>query len=462
MGPDNKVIFAAGPLTGAGFIGGGRSSVGAKSPLTGAYGDGEAGGFFGAEMRRAGYDAIIIEGQSQTPVYLAIKDDVVEIRDASHLWGKLSADVEAAIKTEMDDKFTRVAQIGVAGENLVKVSNIINDLTHFYGRCGLGAVMGSKKLRAVGIRGKRPPQLADRDTILELNKKMAADIPTKRARQTEFGTTGIVLSNNAAGGLPTRNFREGSFEDAYQISGEHMNETYLVDREGCYMCSINCKRVVKVDDRYKVDPAYGGPEYETLGALGSCCGVSDLQAVCKGNELCNSLGLDTISTGVTISFAMECFENGLITTKDTDGLELRFGNGAAMVAMIEKIAKREGFGKILAEGNRSAALAIGGNALDYAMEVKGQALPMHEPRMKPGLGIGYQVSPTGADHCHNLHDTAYTKMGPGLENMFPLGLSKPLPANQLDAEKAHMLRVAANWRYFSNSAELCQFVPWTP
>lgn len=462
LGPENKLIFSAGPLTGTPFIGGGRSSVGAKSPLTGTIGHAEAGGFFGAEMRRAGYDGIIVEGKAEHPVYLAIRDDQVEIKDASHLWGKLTAEVETTIKEELGDKQVRVTQIGVAGENMVKYACITNDLTHFYGRSGIGAVMGSKNLRAIAVRGKRLPEVADREALLGLNQWMAEHWRDMAGGMHDLGTTGIVLGNNAAGGLPTRNFREGTFEGAADISGQMMRDTILIEREGCYACPIRCKRVVKAEKPYKIDPVYGGPEYETLAALGSNCGVRDLMAICKGNELCAALGLDTISTGVAISFAMECFENGLLTTEDTDGLDLKFGNGQALVQLIEKIARRDGFGNLLAEGSKRAAQVIGKGAEDLAMEVKGQEIPMHEPRMKQGLGIGYQISATGADHCHNLHDTAYAKEGPGLETARSIGLNKPLAIDQLDAEKAHMLKVVANWRQLINCAEYCQFVPWSP
>ncbi len=462
LGPENLLIFAAGPLTGTPMIGSGRNSVGAKSPHTKGYGDSEAGGYFGAEMKRAGYDAIIIEGQSDKPVYLAIKDEEVQIKNATHLWGKLTNEVEKAIKEEMGDKNARVTQIGVAGENQVLIANVVNDLTHFYGRSGMGAVMGSKNLRAIGIKGTRLPKIKDQSTLTELNKVMGKNIKENMKGMTELGTTAIVNSLNAVGGLPTYNFKAGSFEGADKISGETMRDTYLIDNEGCYMCTVDCKRVVKIDDRYKVNPEFGGPEYETLGSLGSCCGIDDLQAVCKGNELCNALGLDTISAGVAISFAMECYENGILSKEDTDGIDIKFGNGQAMVEMIEKIANKDGFGELLALGCKPAAEKIGKGAMKYAMEVKGQEIPMHEPRLKQGLGIGYMVSPTGADHCHNLHDTVYTKMGPGLENMFPLGLNKPLPASQLDEEKSHMLKVGSLWRHFSNISELCQFVPWSP
>lgn len=462
LGPDNKVVFAAGPLTGTPFIGGGRNSVGAKSPLTGAFGSADAGGFFGAEMRRAGYDAVIVEGKADHPVYIAIKDEQVEIKDARHLWGKLSGEVQTAIQQEMGDTLVRVAQIGVAGENQVRFANVINDLTHFYGRSGIGAVMGSKNLRAIAVRGNRLPELADRKQMIELNQWMSEHWQEMAGGLHDLGTTGIVLGLNASGGLPTRNFREGTFESAESISGQLMRDTILVEREGCYACPIRCKRVVQAEKPYNIDPTYGGPEYETLASLGSNCGVADLMAVCKGNELCNALGLDTISAGVAIAFAMECFENGLINLEASGGLHLNFGNGAALVELITQIAHRKGLGALLAEGTRYAAREIGKGAEDFAMEVKGQELPMHEPRFKQGLGIGYQVSPTGADHCHNLHDTVYAKDSPGVDAAKAIGLTKALPVDQLDAEKAHMLKVVSSYRHLVNCAEFCQFVPWSP
>ncbi len=461
LGPENKLIFAGGPVTGTAFIGSGRNSVGAKSPLTGAYGDAEAGGFFGAELRRAGYDALIIEGEAEKPVYLWIKDDQVEIRSAEHLWGQKTGPVQDAIKAELGDKMIRVAQIGPGGENLVKFACITNDLTHFYGRTGMGAVMGSKKLRAVAVRGTRAPELAHPDKMKELNQWMAQNWQSLAGNMHVNGTTAIVMGQQATGGLPTRNFREGAFEGAEKISHIKLNEELLIEREGCWSCPIRCKRVVKAEAPYKIDPTYGGPEYETLGSLGSCCGVDDIHAVCKGNELCNSLGLDTISTGVTISFAMECFEQGLINEEKTEGVKLEFGNGQAMVDMIEKIAYREGFGALLAEGSKRAAAAIGNGAEQYAMETKGLEVPMHEPRLKQGLGIGYAVSPTGADHCHNFHDTAYAKDGPGLESARSIGVSQPVPIDDLGSEKTRNMIQISLWRHFCNMAEYCQFLPWS-
>lgn len=235
----------------------------------------------------------------------------------------------------------------------------------------------------------------------------------------------------------------------------------MVDRETCFACAVRCKRVVESDGKYKIDRVYGGPEYETIAALGSCCGVDDLEAVCKANELCAAYTLDTISTGVTIAFAMECYENGLLSREDTGGLELKFGNAEAMVKMVEMIAQRKGLGELLAKGSYRAAREIGGEAMKYVMAVKGQELPMHEPRFKQGLGIGYMISPTGADHNHNVHDSAFSQEGGGLEGIKPLGFLEPIPVDDLGPKKIKLLKLQSTWSHFMNCAVLCIFPSWT-
>ena len=238
-----------------------------------------------------------------------------------------------------------------------------------------------------------------------------------------------------------------------------MTDTVLVDRDSCFACLVACKRMVKASDRYQVDPIYGGPEYETMGAFGSCCGIDDLEAICYANQLCNAYGLDTISAGVTIAWAMECFERGLLTTEDTGGLELRFGDAKAMTALVEQIARREGFGDILAEGCLRAALHIGRGTALYAMHVKGQEHPMHEPRIKAFLGVGYATSPTGADHMHNIHDTGY-KDEDGIENIAALGVLDPVPATSLSPEKVRLAKYHIDWQVFFNCVGLCMFMPY--
>lgn len=462
LGPENILIFAAGPLTGAPVAGSGRNSVGAKSPLTGGYGDAEAGGYFGAELKRAGFDAIIIKGASEKPVYLWVHDGEAEIRDAAHLWGKTTAEVEEIIKNELGDKLVRVSQCGPAGENLVRFSCVVNDLTHFAGRTGMGAVMGSKKLRAVAVRGKGAVSLSDAGKVRELARWMVENVPRLAFGLQDTGTAGGTVNLSTAGGLPTRNFREGSFEGAEKISGQAMKETILVDRETCFACPIRCKRVVKAEQPFKIDPRYGGPEYETVAALGSSLGVDSLLHVAKGNEMCAALGLDTISTGVTIAFAMECFSEGVLGREDVGGLDLRFGNPDAALTLIEMIAKRQGIGDLLAEGAKRAAEKIGGRAPELAMHVRGQEIPMHEPRLKYALGIGYALSPTGADHCHNIHDTLYEKReNRAMQELYGLGVLDPLPSDDLSPEKIHMFWTVTNLRTFYNVAVMCQFVPWS-
>ncbi len=461
LGPDNKLIFSAGVITGIPCAGSGRNGVGSKSPLTGGWGDSQGGGFWGAELKRAGWDAIIIEGKAANPVYLWINDDKVEIRDASHLWGKDTKEVEEQIQDELGDKRIRVTQIGPAGEKLVRFACILNDITHAYGRNGHGAVMGSKMLRAIAVRGNQALPLAHPEKVREVAKWLADNYKVLLAGLTANGTPDGVPALNEASILPTRNFQEGQFEGYMDIAGVTMTETILVGRDNCHACPVNCKRRVKVGPPYNVDPVYGGPEYETMAALGSLCGVNDLKAVVKGNQLCNAYGLDTISTGNTIAFAMECFERGLLSKKDTGGIELKFGNAEAMMTMVEMIARREGLGDMLAEGTMHAAEKIGHGAAEYAMQIKGQELPMHDPRGKVALGIGYATSPTGADHCHNMHDDEYEVGSRALEIIKALGVQESLSALELSPAKVRMFQYASNWEHFRNCAVICMFLPYT-
>jgi len=460
LGPDNLLIFAPGVVTGAPLGGSGRNAVGAKSPLTGGFGAGEAGGFWGAELKRAGWDAIVVSGRAEEPVYLWIKDDQVEIRDAAHLWGKKTAEVEDILKQELGDKRVRITQCGLAGENGVRFACVVNDLTHFAGRTGLGAVMGSKKLRAIAVRGTGQVQVADRDKVRQLARWLSDNFMEHSSRLHDHGTDGGLMELSESGALPTRNFQAGSFEGAEKITGETMTETILVDRDNCFACPIYCKRVVRATGRYEVDPIYGGPEYESVAALGSCCGVDDLEAIAYGNQLCAAYGLDTISTGNTIAWAMECFERGLLTTEDTGGLELKFGNAEAMVTLVEQIAHREGFGDLLAEGTLRAARKIGRGTEKYAMQVKGQEMPMHEPRIRFGQDLGYATSPTGADHMHNVWDGAYESEGRAMREMRLLGVLETMPADYLGPEKVRLTKYVIDWQVFLNCVGLCMFMPY--
>lgn len=455
LGPDNKLIFATGVVTGGRIGGSGRNSVGAKSPLTNGYGEAEAGGYWGPELKRTGYDGIIFEGKSEKPVYLWISDKGAELRDAKHLWGKTTFEAESMIREELGERLIKTALIGPAGENLVRLACIMNDVNRAYGRSGMGAVMGSKNLKGVAVRGKKPPEIADNNKIKEIIKWTNENY--SKGFQ-DVGTAGGVTDLSKNSGLPTRNFQEGVFDGAEAISGQKMRDTILIDRGTCYACPMKCKRMVKIDEPYKVDPVYGGPEYETIGALGSCCGIDNLAAIAKGNELCNAYSLDTIAVGTTISFAMECFENGLITTRDTGGIELKFGNADAMVKMVDMIAKRQGIGNLLAEGVLRAAKEIGKGAEEFAMHVKGQEFPMHEPRYKQGMGLGYVVSPTGADHMQSIHDGGYGKHPGGL---LRLGVLEGFVPSDLGPGKVRMFTYQQHWNSFRNCAGLCVFLPYS-
>ena len=458
LGPDNMLIFAAGVVTGATVGGSGRSAVGGKSPLTGGFGEADVGGWWGAELVMAGYDAIIVTGKAERPVYLWIEDGNVEIRPAEHLWGMLTARTQATLHEELGDHRVRVAQVGPAGERLSPIAAVMHDINRAAGRTGLGAVMGSKLLKAVAVRGTNKVQVADREALLDVARWYAKHYPaTWAAGLHDIGTAGGV-HQHLQGGLPTNNFQRGTFDGWEQITGERMRDTILKDRESCFACPVRCKRVVEVQEGpYPVDPIYGGPEYESIGSLGSSCGVSDLAAVARANQLCNAYGLDTISCGVTIAWAMECFERGLLTTEDTGGVELRFGDAAALVRMVELMGKREGFGQLLSEGAYRAAKTIGRGTEAFVMHVKGQAIPMHEPRIKYGLGIGYAVSPTGADHMHNFHDVDYTTEE-SIAGLRPFGILEPLKFDDLSPAKMRLATVLIPWSTLDNVLGFCMFV----
>jgi len=459
LGPENKLIFALGPVTGVPLPGNGRNCVGAKSPLTGGYAKSEVGGFWGAELKHAGYDAIIVEGKAEKPVYLWIHDGEVSIRDASHLWGMKTKETQETIRAELGDNLIRVAGIGPAGENLVRFACIMNGLKDAAGRGGMGAVMGSKNLKAIAVRGHRRPRVAEPERIKGF-RQWVLDNPQRWAWAHELGTGAAMEAGVADGNIPVRNFLDGEFPEIAKISAEAVRDTIRIKMEGCYACPVRCKKVVKVDQPYPVDPVYGGPEYETLAAIGSNCGVSDLKAIAKGNELCGAYSLDTISTGGVVALAMECFENGLLTTKDTDGIELTFGNAEAMLKTIDLIAKREGIGNLLAEGTARAAQKIGKGAVEFAMQVKGLEIPMHDPRVKAALGLGYAINPNGADHCANLHDTMLSQPGAFLDRLKPLGILEPLPADDLGPHKVNMFRDVHLSRIALDCLVLCLFLPY--
>jgi len=460
LGPANRLVFATGVVTGLPLSGAARHAVGAKSPLTGGFGAAEVGGFWGTELKRAGVDAIVVEGRAPRPVYLWVHDGQADLRDAAHLWGLETKECEARLREELGDARIRVACIGPGGENLVRYACIMNDLKDAAGRTGLGAVMGSKNLKAIAVRGTGRITPADPETIQRLAKWFASKVEELAYGWHTLGTGAAMPTFELTGNLPVRNFRDGGFP-VEKISPETIRDTIRIGMDGCFACAIRCKKVVKVDEPYPVDPAYGGPEYETLAALGSACGVDDLIAIAKANERCNAYTVDTISAGMAIAFAMECCERGLLSPEEVGGLDLRFGNAEAMLALVEQIARRQGLGDFLAEGVRRMAERIGRGSEAFAMHVKGQEYPMHEPRLKRALALGYAISPTGADHNHSLHDTALEKEGLALQNLRELGVLEPMPLDDLGPAKVRATWVHILDQIAQNSAVLCDFVPWS-
>ena len=461
LSPDNLLIFAPGVLTGTPAPAIPRYTVCAKSPLTGAQGEAEAGGWWGPELKKAGFDAIILKGSSSVPVYLYIKDGQVEIKDATHLWGKDTGTAQRIIKEELTDDKIRIAQIGPAGENLVLFANIVNELKHFNGRNGLGAVMGSKKLKAIAVRGTKPIELYNKERVSKITKEITKRImnnPLSRDLR-ELGTPAVVRGFYEAGCLPSYNWTTGYFKEGENLTAETYNKTILKSTKGCYACPIRCKRVAEVDEpNLKVDPAYGGPEYETIVALGSLCGISDLRYVAKANELCNRYTMDTISTGMTIAFAMQCYEKGLLTKKDTGGIELTFGNKEAVLKMIEKTAHREGLGDLLSQGSYLAAQKIGKGAEKFIHQVKGQEIPMHDPRLKTGVGLQYALSDYGADHMKAAHDPFFKdKDSVGIKEMKGLGILEPVSPTDMGEKKVALFKLLDIYWTVFDILGICDF-----
>jgi len=467
LGPENVLTLFTGVTTGAAISGQSRINANAKSPMSGGIGDGQGGGFFPAELKFAGFDGIVVKGRSPKPVYLFIKDGACELRDASHLMGKVTGEVDKILKDEIGDNRIEILQHGPGAENGVLFSSIVSMSSRHIGRTGMGAVMASKNLKAVVVRGTKKPAVFDNKALAALHRmgpKVLPDNPDMPGLAND-GTATVVMFNNTIGCLPTRNYNEGQFEYADDISGERMSATILKGRETCYACVVRCKRVVEVTEgKYPVDPYYGGPEYETLGTFGSYCGIREQAAVARANMICNQYGVDTITCGATIAFAMECYENGLITKEQTGGIDLKFGNADAMLAALDAIVKNEGpLGKVLSQGSERAAKIWGNGADEFLITSKGEEAPAHMPQAKRSLGLIYAVNPFGADHQSSEHDPYYEE-GVGalnLDRLKLIGLGEPQPAYSLTPEK---VRFAYNSQLFfslCDSVELCQFV-WGP
>jgi aldehyde:ferredoxin oxidoreductase len=442
LGPENKLVIATGPVTGTAVMGSGRHTLGAKSPQTGGIALSQVGEFWGAEIKRAGFDVVIIEGKSKKPVYINIKDDRVELKDASHLWGKDTKETQETIRKELQDDKARLLLIGPGGENLVKYACIMGGLYDAAGRGGLGAVMGSKHLKAIAVRGTGKIPVANPEALREIRKILVDSIEKVGILKSwhEAGTGFDLDTGLELGDVPVRNWRDSEFPTAAKINAITLRDTMGAGMDGCFGCPMRCKKKAKMEQPYKIDPDYGGPEYESLGAFGSNLAIDDLGAVVKANELCNAGSVDTISAGGVIAFCMEAWERGLLTKEQTDGIEMTWGNAAAMLECVRKIIKREGFGNILAEGLKATAEWIGQGSEEFAMQVKNLDPGQHEPRLMPAMGLGFMVNPHGADHCLNVHDGGFA-MKQGMRRMNMFGLHDPIPADDIGPRKVAVFKI---------------------
>jgi len=407
LSPDNPVVLMTGPLTGMKMNAVARWTVGAKSPLSGFWGDANVGGYFGAELKFAGYDGIVLTGASEKPCYLFIEDDKVEIRDAEKYWGMDVYESTDSISADLkgDAKAGQVLTIGPAGENKIVFASIINNKGHVAGRSGMGAVWGSKNLKAMYVKGSGKLAIADQDALKELKTELkdvyGESITIESLRS--FGTASHMDVGIISGDIPIKNWQQTEWDDFDEIGPVAYGEKILKKAKTCYGCGVMCKREVEVEEgpfKMKKGP---GPEYETVAAFGTMCLNPSIESIGKANEICNLYGMDTITCGSTVAFALECYEKEIITKDMAEGLDLTWGNSEAIVALTEKIGKREGIGEILSLGSAKAAEKLGGDAKDYLATVKGMEAPMHDHRSAHGYALAYAVSPRGACHMASLN-----------------------------------------------------------
>ncbi|NJD59008.1 MAG: aldehyde ferredoxin oxidoreductase [Anaerolineales bacterium] len=450
LGSENPLLFLTGPLVGTSLTSAGRYCACARSPLTGIWGEANSGGFFGPELRYAGYDGVLITGRADQPVWLAIIDGQATLHPANDLWGSDPYTTQANLRQELGDERVRVSCIGLAGENRVRLAGIANDHGRFAARTGLGAVMGSKNLKAIAVRGhEEVPLYAPKDykaltqRILGLYKD---DFFAQSLRQ--YGTAGGVNLSHMLGDMPILYFQLGEYSQADDLSGVDLADKYLNRNTACHKCVIACGRETHTD-LYN-DPKVDGPEYETVAALGSLLMIFDLPAVIHAGHLCNRYGLDVISMGVTIGLACELFTRGLLTAKDTEGLEIHYGDPELVFRLIEMTARREGFGDVLADGN--AALADWVGVPELSATVNRLEVPMHDPRAYVGMAVTYALSPRGA--CHMEGDMFTLDLGQ--EGGIEIGLP-PGDRQENSVEKGRMAARTQAWRNLYNSLILCQF-----
>jgi len=447
LGPENILGIMTGPLTGSPALSGSRYTVVGKSPLTGTWGDANSGGYFGPHLKFAGYDGLFFTGISPKPVYLLIKDGKAELRDAAHLWGKDSFETEDILRSELGEK-TEVCCIGPSGENLSLIAAVMNNKGRAAGRSGLGAVMGSKKLKAVAVIDNSKIPLADEQEARELRRKYIGKLDKSLADLfRDTGTPGITADSAHSGDSPVKNWGGVGiidFPNAKLISDDNVIDLQS-KKYACWHCSFGCGGHMKAGTEYQYEAGAHKPEYETLCMFGTNCLNTNLESIIKVNDICNRYGLDTISTGATISFTIECYENGIINKKDTDGIEMTWGNHKAIVAMTEKLARREGFGAVLANGAKVAAEKIGKGSEKYAIHIHGQELPAHDPKLGYHFASTYRLDPTPARH------TQGSEAGP------PPGLLPDFDEKSFSGRgEAH--RIGSNFHQVMNCAGMCEFM----
>jgi aldehyde:ferredoxin oxidoreductase len=401
LGAENVLIFMAGALTGTPSASASRYSIVAKSPQTNIWGQSNSGGFFGPALKWSGYDGVIFEGVSPEPVYLLIMDGKAELRKATHLWGLTVPECDDQLQAEIGHPVT-VACIGPAGENLVRYAAIMNNKSRAAGRTGMGAVMGSKRLKAIACGGKRHISLFDDKGFMRVTQRQREymDESVMKIIIETYGTNMIADLVNVRGGYPSQNWQYGTFEQIENVNGQAMTDQILVEGVRCFACPVACGRGTEIREGKWKGKRGEGPEYETTDMLGAMCGVDDLNAITMANYRCNEYGLDTISTGATIAFAMECYQKGILKDDQTGGITLEFGDADLVVDLVERIAKREGIGNLLAEGTRRMAESLGYGSERFAMHVKGLELPAYDPRATKITGLAYITASRGGDHMN--------------------------------------------------------------
>ena len=460
LSPENVLVVAPGVTTGARVSGVSRVNVSALSPLTNAIGEGQAGGSVGPNLKRAGYDAMVITGRAAGPSYLSLEGDQVEIRDATHLWGRDTLEVHETLIAELGGKGLSILQCGPAGEKGVRYACLLADLHDAVGRCGMGAVMGSKNLRALAIRGTGEVAFADPEGLLALSRKAAKALPGAGFPTTlrKHGTPGVVGAQCQGGNLVTHNFTRGYHEDHLKLTGQVFQQDIGAGETTCYGCVVACRKKVKADTPYEVTDRLGGPEFETLGLMGTNLDITDALAVAKANELCNRYGIDTMTMGNLAAYLFESIEEGLIAHPEAGGVRLGFGSALGLHWLIHRVGQRDGIGEVLAGGFQAVIEAFGAATAPYAMEVKGQGLPEHMPQVKPSQALLYCVCPIGPDHQSSEHDWLIAAAG---EECRGLGIYGQGDLASTDLDKVRMAAYSQLYYSMMDSLCLCHFC-WGP